>query len=215
MTFTNRNLRKRIAHLLTGSAIIAALSMGLTTPASAAEGGTLPPAASIAAPAQSDSPNVGNSQHYWATDGCHYFADTGRWWSDMCLRALADVAGNVIPNSYGTYQNLGDGQLGILLTQIDTNDPNHIVFATRSLSYHWYRTTYGTSPVLEQLATTSDGRPIWITPPTYPATQPGGPPATTGDPVKDQQNAKLWDNYLRAEHILLLTNMDADISIRI
>ena len=86
--------------------------MGIAGTASASSD-VPPPDVAWAAPAETGSPATGDGgQDYSAEDDCHYFARGGTWYSDMCMFALADGSGAVIPGLFADFQNLGDGQYG-------------------------------------------------------------------------------------------------------
>jgi hypothetical protein len=122
--------RRRIARLLATTAVGGALVAGAATTASAATSTDAPPAQSFAAPAASGVAAVGDAgQDYWGSDACHYFLQGGTWWSDMCMSAILDPAGNVVPNVISDFQNLGDGQLGREVLRMDFGTPSYVAAA--------------------------------------------------------------------------------------
>jgi hypothetical protein len=161
-TGTSRS-RRFAAAVATTAAVTGALSLGVTGPASADAGGEAPPAASWAAPAESGIPAVGDGgQDYWAWDDCHYYARGGTWYSDMCMSAIADAAGNVVPNMVSDFQNLGDGQLGRELLRMDFEKPGYVAVAPVSdVLTTWYVIALNDPSHVEVLGTTIDGKPQW------------------------------------------------------
>jgi hypothetical protein len=100
---------------------------------------------------------VGDGPNYWASDTCHYYH---QWWSDMCLRAIADESGSLVKGQYGYFPNVGDGSLGRELIRVDFNTPNYLTFGViDQQSYtiaRWIHFPFGDISHQETLGKTQD-----------------------------------------------------------
>jgi hypothetical protein len=192
----SRALRRAAQRIAVG--VLAGAAVCLAAPGTAAASPSpSPPDHATAAPARSSAPAAGDGESYWASDNCHYYRQGGAWFSDMCALSIS-VDGKVVPNLFGDFQNLGNGHYGRELVRLDASNPDYLAFSFVTPQYtlgSWLRVFYGDPRRIEQQATTIDGAPTWISLPVSPATQPGGPPQPSGDPVKDAQIAQLWRNY--------------------
>jgi hypothetical protein len=178
--------RRRIARLLATTAVGGALVAGAATTASAATSTDAPPAQSVAAPAASAIPAVGDAgQDYWASDTCHYFLQAGTWWSDMCFSGILDEAGNVVPDFVSAFQNLGNGQLGREVLRLYFGTPGYVAFApVTDVVGEWQALPLGDPAPNQVQGMTIDGQPVVVTVITPPSTQQPGtgtyPPGLTG-----------------------------------
>jgi len=208
-----RTLRRAAQYVAVS--VLAGAAVCLAAPGTAAAStAPLPPDHATAAPARSSAPIAGDGGNYWASDDCHYYRQAGAWFSDMCALPIS-VDGNVVPNLFGDFQNLGNGQYGRELVRLDANNPNYLAFSFVTPQYtlgSWFRVFYGDPRRIEQQATTIDGAPTWISLPVSPATQPSGPPQPSGDPAKDAQIAQLWRNYNNGQLLTGLLAAGASLS---
>jgi hypothetical protein len=206
MSRSTRKQTRGLARLLITTAVTGAVTIGVAGAASAASGAAAPPALAYAAPAEDGIAAAGDGgQEYWASDDCHYFARGGTWYSDMCMSAILDPAGNVVPDVVSDFQNLGGGMLGRELLRMDFETPGYMAFApVTDVVGTWYAVPFDAPTAAQPMGTTMGGQLTPITYITPPNTQPRNTEADYNTSVAGLIHWMQVDNFYQS-----LTNASA------